>query len=144
MINNRDTILKNWGADGPWGVVKGITTQTWKKIAEHCARAQSAADVDTVVTTDIHRLIRLAGTLHGKTALKKIEFSASEIEDFDPFKSAVAFKSGSATVLVRSAPEFRLGDEIFGPFKNKETELPIAAALLLVCKGRAEVIDYDV
>lgn len=143
IMNNKATILMNWGVDGPWGFVKRAGSETWKKIAEHCAKVQSA-NVDTVVTTDIHRLIRLAGTLHGKTGLKKIEFPTSEIEDFDPFKSAVAFKNGLVNVLVHSAPEFRLGEEIFGPYKNKKVELPIAAALLLVCKGRAEVMNYNV
>jgi DNA primase small subunit len=143
IMNNKHTILRNWGVDGPWGVVKRVGPETWKKIAEHCAKVQSA-NVDTVVTTDIHRLIRLAGTLHGKTGLKKIEFSTSKIEDFDPFKSAVAFKNGSATVFVHSAPEFRLGEETFGPYKNKKVELPIAATLLLVCKGRAEVMNCNV
>jgi DNA primase catalytic subunit len=143
IMKNKNTYLANWTTKGILPVIKGVGFKNWKKITEHCAKVQSA-NVDTVVTTDIHRLIRLAGTLHGKTGLKKIEFSASKIEDFDPFKSAVAFKNGSATIFVRSAPEFRLGDDTFGPYRNKEVELPIAAAMLLVCKGRAEVIDYNV
>ncbi|MGQ9623769.1 MAG: DNA primase small subunit domain-containing protein [Candidatus Bathycorpusculaceae bacterium] len=119
-------------------VVKGVGVETWRKIAEHVSRSLSAK-IDTVVTTDVHRLIRLADTLHGKTGLKKVEFHVSEIESFDPFKHAVAFKKGTAKVFVSDAPEFRLGDEIFGPYKNQRVELPTAAAILLVCKGRAEV-----
>jgi DNA primase small subunit len=109
-------------------------------MAEFCA-ASSGASIDTVVTTDVHRLIRLAGSLHGKTGFKKVEFPTSEIESFDPFKSAVAFKGGSATVCVSNAPEFRLGEQTFGPYKNCKVELPVAAALLLVCKDRAEIVD---
>jgi DNA primase small subunit len=95
--------------------------------------------VDTVVTTDIHRLIRLPGTLHGKTGFRKVQISISSIDDFDPFKSATAFKGGTTSVLVSDAPEFRLGNEKFGPFRNQKVELPTAAALLLMCKKRAEM-----
>jgi len=100
-----------------------------------------SAKIDTVVTTDIHRLIRLTGTLHGKTGFKKVEFSVSDLDDFDPFKSAIAFKGSAVTVFVSDAPEFRIGDEIFGPYKIQKVELPTAAALLLVCKSRAEVLE---
>jgi len=98
-----------------------------------------SAKIDTVVTTDVHRLIRLTNTLHGKTGLKKIEISITDIERFDPFKSAIAFKEGTVKVLASDAPEFRLGDQTYGPYKNQQVELPTAAALLLLCKGRAEI-----
>jgi DNA primase small subunit len=139
ILQNRDIILKNLNK-GTWGVVRGIGFETWRKIAQHSAKLQSAK-IDTVVTTDIHRLIRLANTLHSKTGLKKVEFPVSTIDDFDPFKKAVVFKTGAVTVLVSDAPEFRLGDEVFGPYKQQKVELPTAAAMLLVCKGRAEVIE---
>jgi DNA primase small subunit len=140
LTKNKDKILKSWNDLATWGSVKGVGFETWKKIAEFCANFQSAK-VDTVVTTDIHRLIRLVGTLHSKTSLKKVEFPISGIEDFDPFKSAIAFKKGTVTVFVSVAPKFRLGDETFGPYKNQKVELPTAAALLLVCKDRAKVIE---
>ena len=140
ILSNRDVILENLLDRGTLGVVRGIGFKSWRKIAEYSAKVQSAK-IDTVVTTDIHRLIRLAETLHGKTGLKKVEFPVSAINDFDPFKSGVAFKSGTVTVFVSDAPKYRLGDEVFGPYKNQRAELPTAAAMLLVCKGRAEVIE---
>jgi hypothetical protein len=82
--------------------------------------------------------------LHGKTGFKKVEFPVAHIRDFDPLKSAVVFKNGTVTVLVSYAPEFRVADEVFGPYKDQEVELPTAAAMLLICKGRAEVARYDV
>jgi len=139
ILQNKEAILKRCLDAGNWSGFRDIGVETWKKIAEHTARSQSAK-IDTVVTTDIHRLIRLPSTLHGKTGLKKVEFPASLIDDFDPFKEAVAFKTGVAKIFAYDAPEFRLGDSTFGPYKNQEIELPTAAALLLVCKGRAEVL----
>jgi len=140
MVKNRTAILRNLSASRPWETMKGVGPETWKKIIERFVMLQSA-NVDTVVTTDTHRLIRLGGTLHGKTGLKKTEFPVSAINDFDPFKSAIAFEEGTATVQVSSAPRFRLGDQTFGPYKNQKIELPKAAAVLLVCRNRAEVID---
>jgi hypothetical protein len=42
-------------------------------------------------------------------------------------------------VFVSDAPEFRLGGSVLGPYKDETVELPTAAAVLLICKGRAEV-----
>jgi len=140
ILNNKSSILERWKNSGFLGAVKGVGFQTWRKIAEHSVKLQSAK-IDTVVTTDIHRLIRLADTLHGKTGFKKVEFLVSAIDNFDPFKNAIAFKKGAVTVFVPSAPQFRLDDEMFGPYTNQNVELPTAAAVLLICKGRAEVAD---
>jgi DNA primase small subunit len=140
IIQKRETILKSWNDVGPYRAVKGLGFETWRKIVDNCTESMSAK-IDTVVTTDLHRLIRLVGALHGKTGLKKIESPISSIEAFDPLKSAVAFKKGTASVFVSDAPEFRLGDEAFGPYKNQKVELPTAAAILLICKKRAEVAE---
>lgn len=140
LIQHKETLLESWKEKGPWGTVKDIGAESWRKIAQHGAEKQSAK-IDTVVTTDIHRLIRLTNTLHGKTGLKKIDVPITGIEDFDPFKSAVTFKEGTVTVFVSEAPEFRLGDETYGPYKRQKIELPTAAALLLLCKGAAKVME---
>ena len=111
-----------------------------KRAIENC-RESLSAKIDTVVTTDVHRLIRLPNSLHSKTGLRKVEFPLSNVNDFDPFKSAVALEKGTARVSVFNSPKFRLGEEIFGPYNSQEIELPIAAAVLLICKGRAEVME---
>jgi len=118
----------------------GVGDGTWMRLAEY-VKEDKAAKIDTVVTTDIHRLIRMNGTLHGKTGLKKVEFPAKNLQDFDPFSGAVAFKKGKAKVLVFDAPEFKLSGETLGPYKNQTVELPTAAAVLLICKRRAEVAE---
>lgn len=136
---NRERILRHCLEENRWDAVKGIGFETWIKIAEHI-REVEAARIDTVVTSDIHRLIRAENTLHGKTGLLKLEFPVSRLDEFDPFSEAVAFKEGKAKVLISDAPEFRLAGQTFGPFQNKVVELPTAAAMLLICKGRAEVV----
>jgi len=138
LTQHKETILESWKEKGPWGAIKGVDVENWRTIAQRGAEMQSAK-IDTVVTTDIHRLIRLTNTLHGKTGLKKVEVPITNIERFDPLKSAIAFKEGTVKILVSDAPEFRLGDQTYGPYKNRQIELPTAAALLLLCKGVAEV-----
>jgi DNA primase small subunit len=140
ILKSKDFILKNWKDSRTLSAVKGVGPETLGKILEFCLQDQSSR-IDTVVTTDIHRLIRLPDTLHGKTGLKKEEFPIGAIDDYDPFKSSVAFKRGTVFVSVSDAPQFRLGDETFGPYKQKKIDLPMGAALLLVCKGKAEVLE---
>jgi DNA primase small subunit len=138
ILQYKQQVLERCIGKGLWDSVRGIGDETWFKIAAYLTNLQIAA-IDTVVTTDIHRLIRMNGTLHGKTGLKKIEFPVGRLPDFDPFKEAVAFKEGAVKVFVSGAPEFRLGGNVLGPYKNLTVELPTAAAVLLICKGRAEV-----
>ena len=87
----------------------------------------------------MHRLIRLEGSLHGKTGFRKTKVSGS-LESFDPLKEAIAFNRGEVRVRVKEAPEFRVGDSIYGPYSDEEVELPTAAAVLLICKGLAHVV----
>jgi DNA primase small subunit len=138
ILQNKELIAKRCLEEDRWDCIKGTSVETWTKIARHVKNLQSAK-IDTVVTTDTHRLIRMNGTLHGKTALKKVAVPVNGLDDFDPFKEAVAFKEGTVNVFVSSAPEFRLSGNMFGPYKSQTVELPTAAALLLICKGRAEV-----
>ena len=140
LLKNKETIIKRCIIDGRWESVSGVSVQTWLKLAEYVKDLQSSK-IDTVVTTDVHRLIRMNGTLHGKTGLKKVEFSAKSLQEFDPFAEAVAFKKGEIKVLVSDVPEFKLGGQTLGPYKNEAKELPIAAAVMLICKGRAKVTD---
>ena len=138
LLENRDTVIQRAITEGRWESIHGVSNQTWLKLAE-CIRENQASKIDTVVTTDIHRLIRMNCTLHGKTGLKKVEFPAKNFQDFDPFSGAVAFKKGETKVLVSDAPEFRLGGQTLGPYKNQTVTLPAAAAVMLICKRRAEV-----
>jgi DNA primase small subunit len=105
---------------------------------------KQSVKIDTVVTTDVHRLIRLSDTLHGETGLKKVEFAADEIERFDPLKGAIAFSDGTVQIEVAEAPQFRLGDAVYGPFENQKVELPTAAAMFLLCKGVAKALEEPV
>ncbi len=139
FVTYKKEILKRCFDEGLWNSVLGIGPESWLHLAKHIKDCNAAA-VDTVVTTDIHRLIRMNGTLHGKTGLKKIEFQLRRLTEFDPFKEAIVFKNGTVEVSIFSAPVFRIGEQTFGPYKDQRVELPTAAAVLLILKNRAEVV----
>jgi DNA primase small subunit len=98
------------------------------------------AKIDTVVTTDVHRLIRMPGTLNGKTGLKATIVGLDSLEEFDPFYEPIVFE-GTQKVEITEAPELRLRDRTFGPYVNEKVELPLAAAVLLVAKGVASPVN---
>jgi DNA primase small subunit len=138
IILSKDRILNMWSQRAPWGLIKGIGIKTWQKLAELGIKKQSSK-IDTVVTTDIHRLIRISHSLHGKTGLKAISISPNSLEKFDPLNEAIAFSKGYLKVFVIEAHQFRLKDEVFGPFKQEIVELPMAAAIYLLCKKAAKI-----
>ena len=121
-----------------WSSVKGFGLSTWKNISLKAVDRRSAK-IDTVVTTDVHRLIRLPGTLNGHTGLMTMQVQRERLDEFDPFRDSLAFR-GEMRVRVKDSPEFRLAERHFGPYSNEEVELPSYAAILLLCKRRAEPV----
>jgi len=140
MLNDRDKLERDWLKEIPWSYYQDrwrVTEQTWKNAIEKSLDAiRLRTHIDTVVTTDIHRLIRMPGTLNGKTGLKATMLSLDELENFDPFDEPVVFE-GNQRVHVESAPEIRIREKQFGPFEKETVELPLAAAILLMAKGTA-------
>jgi len=102
---------------------------------------EQAADVDTVVTTDIHRLIRLPNTLHGKTGWQVQTIRPEHFSDYDPLISAIAFKTGVVKIFVKYSPRFRIGSEWYGPYSEERVEIPKAAAIFLLCKKGGIIVE---
>ena len=142
LLERREEILESLIKEPPGRMLRFFGPRDRRyldRLVEVAVRREASA-IDTVVTTDIHRLIRLPMTLHGKTGLRAEEIPVDGLEGFDPLRSAIAFDEGEITVQVMNAPEFRVGGETFGPFRGEKVELPAAAAILLLCKRVASVI----
>jgi DNA primase small subunit len=137
VVDNRDRILACGGNPAPWGVVKGVGPKTWETLAMNGVKKQ-ASMIDPVVTMDIHRLIRVPRSLHGKTGLKAVPIPINFLEKFNPLTEAVAFPEGQIDVYVTEAPAFRLGSGVFGPYRRERVELPMAAGIYLLCKRAAK------
>ena len=100
---------------------------------------EQAADIDTVVTTDIHRLIRLPNTLHGKTCWQGQTVNLETLPDYDPMASAIAFKSGEVDLYVHHAPKIRISDKEYGPYDEEKVTVPMDVGIFLLCKKGASV-----
>jgi DNA primase small subunit len=140
LLSNRQLVLKIWEKSGPWRPVTGIGKEELKLFVNRAVE-NTSSKIDTMVTTDIHRLIRLLNSLHGKTGWLKVAFPTSTIDAFDPLKGAVAFKRGEVKLYVEKTHRFRIGDEWYGGYENQRVELPTAAAVFLLCKDAAKLVD---
>jgi len=97
------------------------------------------ARIDVVVTTDVHRLIRLGNTLNGKTGLLAKAISYDALLSLDPLRDDVALLDEGFRVYVRHSPGFSLAGNNFGPYRRQVARLPAYAAAYLILKGLAEV-----
>ena len=70
VFENKDTIIKRCINGGLWDSIEGVGAQTWLKLADYVRESQSS-NIDTVVTTDIHRLIQHERHIAWKNRSKK-------------------------------------------------------------------------
>lgn len=95
--------------------------------------------IDESVTTDIHRIFRMPGTLHGNSGLLKMR--VHDLKAFRADHDPVVLGDAEVAVSVRGAPAFSLKGRTFGPYSSEEAELPTYAAVYLLTKGLARVAD---
>ena len=118
----------------PWNVLRPSV----RKVLVEAARENASAHVDVVVTQDIHRLIRLSGSLNGKTGLKAAPIDPNSLDDFDPEYAPVAFPMDEEVhVKIIRSHRVRLAGFELPPTSNKILKLPLAVAILLLCRGVA-------
>jgi DNA primase small subunit len=141
IVREKARIKEDWMKEILWGEFEDafhIKDSTWRAVIERAiSKGALPAEIDTVVTTDIHRLIRLPETLNGKTGFRATAVSC--LKDFDPFSDAIAFE-GELTVRVAEAPALRVGKDAYGPYVKEDVRLPTAAAMLLICKGLGDPV----
>ncbi|MFX0106938.1 MAG: DNA primase small subunit domain-containing protein [Candidatus Hodarchaeota archaeon] len=121
--------------------VKGVGEKSWQEIAVKAIEG-FGGEIDVPVTHDIHRVIRLPGSLNGKTGFTVTPLTRNSIDDFDPFQDSLAFTDGSLKLSFDRAvnvPSITIGGEVYGPFNNETVELPMAAAVFMLGKGVATI-----
>jgi DNA primase small subunit len=129
------------------GWMKRVATyvEEWKagyagtqlKLVSEAVSSQRAL-VDASVTTDIHRVFRLAGTLHGNTGMCKMRVSS--IDSFDPQADAVVLSPEPVKLTVSFWPRFSIGGNSFGPFASTVATVPAYAAVSILTRGLGEVV----
>lgn len=95
--------------------------------------------IDESVTTDIHRIFRMPGTLHGNSGLLKMR--VHDLQAFRPDYDPVVLGDEGVALSVQGSPSFSLKGKTFGPYSSEEPELPTYAAVYLMTKGLGRVLD---
>lgn len=105
------------------------------------AAVEVQGETDAPVTTDIHRLIRLPGSLHGGTGLVVKTLRREELERFEPLRDAVVPVPNGPPVKVRptATVHYPFGSGTIDARQDEPVELPTAAAAFLILRGEAEL-----
>lgn len=111
-----------------------------RAFVEHKVRGTGPA-IDEPVTTDVHRLIRLPGSLHGATGLIVQVIDRDRLSDFDPLQAAVApmFEKVDITVDILEPVETTLGGTK-RQFDPGHHVVPEFLGIYLMAGGRAEKV----
>lgn len=92
--------------------------------------------IDPHVTTDIHRVFRMPGTLNSKSGLTKMR--CDDLELFDPFINACLLGENEVNVEAKAHVNLKLKGQSF-KIKKQTQRLPLYVAVYLICKGIAEL-----
>ena len=103
------------------------------------AVSMSAGETDEPVTCDIKRLIRLPGSIHGKTGLQVKKIDIDELESFDPLRDAIVFPDEPVKIDISQHFNIKMKDERFNLEQGKQ-KIPAYLATLLIGRRIANVI----
>jgi len=109
-----------------------------KSAVDEVAVSLSTGKPDEPVTADVKRLIRLPGSLHGKTGLRVQEVKIDEINEFDPLEHAVVFGEDAVKINLTKPFKIKMKGESFN-LDPGEVEVPEYLAVFLVGRKIAEV-----
>lgn len=98
-------------------------------------------ETDAPVTTDVHRLIRLPGSLHGGTGLRVVPLTLETVDAFDPFRDAgIGAGDAEQTELIVTAPlDYPFPPNGVTASPGTRREFPTPTALFLVLRGEARL-----
>jgi DNA primase small subunit len=91
--------------------------------------------IDSQVTTDVHRIFRMPGTLNSKSGLAKTR--CADIGAFDPFKDSCVLGDAAVDIALKCPVKIRLKGKSFN-LSKESAQLPAFAAVYLICKGLAD------
>ena len=99
--------------------------------------------VDEHVTSDVSRLIRSPGSLHGKSGLRVTHLTREELDGFDPLVDGVVFGEEDLEIRARDDFDFGLGGERYKMKKGDVQKIKECAAIFSMCRGYAELAEDD-
>lgn len=93
--------------------------------------------IDPPVTVDVKRLIRLPGSLHGKTGFRvtKVE----DVESFDPLEHSVVFEEDKVSLRLLKNVSIRVKDFKLKAKAGEVVNVPEFLAVFLICREVAKL-----
>lgn len=138
ILENKDKLLSTITNKHPSNLFAYIDPKNLKILIKKAIKLQ-ASEIDTVVTTDINRLIRLPNTLHGKTGWQVQTIPYEAISDYNPLQSAVVINGPTVKLQFKHTPKIKINDVEYGPYENEQAELPLGAAIFFLAKKGAMI-----
>ena len=119
-------------------VLSQSTQNMLVKIMKEDMAYRLSGEVDEPVTADIKRLIRLPGSVHGKSGLRVTPITRQELTDFDPLQMAVPdeYSDDPIKITMRRDSKLDMKGEHFS--LSGETEVPEYAAVFLIGRKMAD------
>jgi len=119
-------------------LVKFLGMRRFKAFFKHVV-IKNSLKVDPVVTVDLHRLVRMPGSINSKTGLPKKEVDLADTSALAILDSMFA-EDKLVKIMIKVAPKMRIGGLTYGPYENLIVDLPEGIAVLLVLRGVGEIV----
>jgi len=139
ILNNKDKIISEIErSPSNWIALSNISVKGLERLVNYAVKLM-ACKVDERVTIDIKRLIRLPGTLHGKTGFKVLKLSYNELESFVISDAFVFDDESHIVVRSRKFPK-RIANYVFSRNGGIE-DVPLVIGIYLLGNSKeVEVI----
>ena len=141
VLKAQDELRKNRGylfEKNTMAVLSQSTQNMLVKIMKEDMAYRLSGEVDEPVTADIKRLIRLPGSVHGKSGLRVTPITRQELTDFDPLQMAIPdeYSDDPIKITMRRDSKLDMKGEHFS--LSGETEVPEYAAVFLIGRKMAD------
>lgn len=112
-----------------------------EKALETWGIAMAKGETDEPVTADTKRLIRLPGSLHGKSGLKVVTLTRSTLDGFEPLRDAIAFPIDETTRIVpRNDATATLGGQTVSVKKGEPVDVPLPHAVFWLARQGGTIV----
>ncbi len=121
------------------------TREDLLKVVIHFSSINLKGETDEPVTTDIHRLIRLPGSLHGKTGFMVKPIELKHFDEFDPLNDAIypGFTKNYVRVNVKKPFTIKALGKNY-TYREGEDEMPEFLAIFSVLRGIADIVEKNI
>ena len=111
-----------------------------EKALEQHTMPMAKGETDEPVTADTKRLIRLPGSLHGKSGLKVVTLTRSQLDSFDPLRDAVAFPAEPTRIIPRNDATMTLAGESVSVKKGEPVDVPLHHAVFWLARQGGVIV----